>query len=59
VRKSIVISNDRNNFLPIMVSGGLNISLRAADFIEINEGFVVDEDSEFFADVTGGCDEGH
>jgi hypothetical protein len=39
-------------------SEGLNVSFQAAYLIEINEGFEVDQNSEFFADVIGGCDEG-
>ncbi len=45
-------------YYPITVNGGSNVSLRAAYLIELNEGFEVDINGEFFADVIGGCDEG-
>jgi hypothetical protein len=59
VRKSINISNDLALSSAIKVAGFQNIYIRAADYIEINEGFEVDETSEFLADVIGGCDAGY
>jgi hypothetical protein len=36
-----------------------NVSLMAAYLVDLNEGFEVDFNGEFFADVKGGCDEGY
>lgn len=47
-----------NSIYPISVFGNMNVSLRASEFIELNDGFEVDTYSEFFADVIGGCDAG-
>ncbi len=44
---------------PILVNNGMDVSIRAADFIELNDGFEVATDGVFFADVIGGCDEGY
>ncbi len=41
-----------------MNEGNFNISLGTEYLIELNEGFEVDINREFFADVIGGCDEG-
>ena len=35
-----------------------NLIFRGANLIELNEGFEVDINGEFFADVIGGCDKG-
>ncbi len=43
----------------ILVNNGMDVSIRAADFIELNDGFEVATDGVFFADVIGGCDEGY
>jgi beta-glucanase (GH16 family) len=59
VRKSITISNNFSISSSIAVFGMRNYSFRAAEYIEINDGFEVDTTSEFFADVIGGCDEGY
>jgi hypothetical protein len=44
------------------VAKGIYVSFRAANLIELNEGFEADVNSEFFADVSDvyerGCDEG-
>ena len=45
-----------NSIYSISVFGNMNVSLRASEFIELNDGFEVDTYSEFFADVVGGCD---
>ena len=57
VKAEIRVGEDGLNY-PIAVNGGSNVSLRAAYLIELNEGFEVDINGEFFADVIGGCDEG-
>ncbi len=36
-----------------------NLIFRGANLIELNEGFEVDINGEFFADVIGGCDAGY
>jgi hypothetical protein len=58
VLKSKIIINS-SSIYPISVFGKMNFSLRASEFIEINDGFEVDIHSEFFADVIGGCDAGY
>lgn len=35
----------------VLVGNGINVSLRASDLIELNDGFEVDTNGEFFADV--------
>lgn len=47
-----------NLYYQVLVSSGMNVSLRAANIIELHDGFEVTEEGEFFADVIGGCDEG-
>ena len=58
VKSEIKVGEDEI-YYPISVNGGSNVSLRAAYLIELNEGFEVDFNGEFFADVIGGCDEGY
>jgi hypothetical protein len=57
VKKSIKLGTNNCLNCNCIVSGGLNVSLRASDFIELNDGFEVDDNinTEFFATVNGGC----
>jgi hypothetical protein len=57
VKHQIKVGEEGVNY-PIMVNAGTNVSLRAAYLIELNEGFEIDINGEFFADVIGGCDAG-
>ncbi len=57
VKHQIKVGEEGVNY-QIMVNAGTNVSLRAAYLIELNEGFEIDVNGEFFADVIGGCDEG-
>jgi hypothetical protein len=57
--KSEIKIGEENSYYPIVVSSGMNVSLRAANIIELHEGFEVTEEGEFFADVIGGCDAGY
>ncbi|MDP3927393.1 MAG: hypothetical protein Q8R57_00065 [Bacteroidota bacterium] len=59
VRKEIYVGDLNCNGCSVLVSYGMNASLRASDLIELNDGFEVDTNGEFFADVIGGCDEGY
>ena len=59
VRKEIYVGDLNCNGCMVLVGNGINVSLRAADLIELNDGFEVDTNSEFFADVIGGCVEGY
>jgi hypothetical protein len=59
VRKEIYVGDANCNGCNVLVSSGMNVSLRASDIIELNDGFEVDTNGEFFADVIGGCDEGY
>ena len=52
VKSEIKIGEEGINY-PIFVNGGTNVSLCAAYLIEFNEGFEVDVNKEFFADVSG------
>jgi hypothetical protein len=57
VKHQIKVGEEGVNY-PILVNAGANVSLRAAYLLELNEGFEIDVNGEFFADVIGGCDEG-
>jgi hypothetical protein len=59
VRKEIYVGDANCNGCMALVGNGINVSLRASDLIELNDGFEVDVNGEFFADVIGGCDEGY
>ncbi|MDP3928967.1 MAG: glycoside hydrolase family 16 protein, partial [Bacteroidota bacterium] len=59
VRKEIYVGDANCNGCMVIVGNGINVSLRASDLIELNDGFEVDANGEFFADVIGGCDEGY
>ncbi|MCG9879168.1 MAG: glycoside hydrolase family 16 protein [Bacteroidia bacterium] len=59
VRKEIYVGDGNCNGCMVLVGNGINVSLRASDLIELNDGFEVDVNGEFFADVIGGCDDGY
>jgi hypothetical protein len=59
VRKEIYVGDANCNGCSVLVSYGMNASLRASDLIELTNGFEVDTNGEFLADVIGGCDEGY
>jgi hypothetical protein len=59
VRKEIYVGDANCNGCLVQVGNGINVSLRASDLIELNDGFEVDANGEFFADVIVGCDEGY
>ncbi|MCG9879651.1 MAG: hypothetical protein MH472_03540 [Bacteroidia bacterium] len=51
VRKEIYVGDANCNGCMVLVGNGINVSLRASDLIELNDGFEVDTNGEFFADV--------
>jgi len=59
VRKEIYVGDLNCNGYMVLVGNGINVSLRAADLIELTNGFEVYTNGEFFAEVIGGCDEGY
>lgn len=57
VRKEIYVGDANCNGCMAPVGNGINVSLRASDLIELNDGFEVDVNGELFANVIGACDE--
>lgn len=57
LKKTIVFGQNNCTTCHAKVESGMNISLRATDYIELNDGFEVDNNSftEFFATVNGDC----
>ncbi|OYU97120.1 MAG: hypothetical protein CFE21_02180 [Bacteroidetes bacterium B1(2017)] len=59
VRKRILVGDKGCTTCSILVNKGMNINLRASQEIELNDGFEVKSEGEFFADVIGECDNGY
>lgn len=51
VRKVIYVGDINCSGYDVLVSSGMNISLRASDLVELNDGFEVYTNGESFADV--------
>ena len=58
LKKTITANLNNNQSYHTVVGGGANVSLRAVDYILLNDGFEVDDNinTEFFATVNGTCD---
>ncbi len=58
IKKSITLGQLNCITCKVLISNGENVSLRASDFIELNDGFEVDDNNntKFFCTVNGNCD---